>query len=80
MDAKHIDVAFHRMNMIRHDMAWLVSIPRHGKEIWGPGNLGIWRSGELEIQISRCPGLHRSKGPCDVFDPWMRWERGQVGI
>ena len=24
--------------------------------------------------------LHRSKGPCDVFDPWVRWERGQVGI
>ena len=23
---------------------------------------------------------HRSKGPCDVFDPWVRWERGQVGI
>ena len=22
----------------------------------------------------------RSKGPCDVFDPWVRWERGQVGI
>ena len=20
------------------------------------------------------------KGPCDVFDPWVRWERGQVGI
>ena len=24
--------------------------------------------------------LNRSKGPCDVFDPWVRWERGQVGI
>ena len=24
--------------------------------------------------------LGRSKGPCDVFDPWVRWERGQVGI
>ena len=24
--------------------------------------------------------LSRSKGPCDVFDPWVRWERGQVGI
>ena len=23
---------------------------------------------------------NRSKGPCDVFDPWVRWERGQVGI
>ena len=23
---------------------------------------------------------YRSKGPCDVFDPWVRWERGQVGI
>ena len=22
----------------------------------------------------------RSKGPCDVFGPWVRWERGQVGI
>ena len=21
----------------------------------------------------------RSKGLCDVFDPWVRWERGQVG-
>ena len=25
-------------------------------------------------------GKHRNKGPCDVFDPWVRWERGQVGI
>ena len=24
--------------------------------------------------------LYRSKGPCDVFDPWVRWERDQVGI
>ena len=24
--------------------------------------------------------LGRSKGPCDVFDPWVRWERGQVGL
>ena len=24
--------------------------------------------------------VHRSKGPCDVSDPWVRWERGQVGI
>ena len=24
--------------------------------------------------------VYRSKGPCDVFDPWVRWERGQVGI
>ena len=24
--------------------------------------------------------LDRSKGPCDVFDPWVRGERGQVGI
>ena len=24
--------------------------------------------------------IYRSKGPCDVFDPWVRWERGQVGI
>ena len=24
--------------------------------------------------------LDRSKGPCDVFHPWVRWERGQVGI
>ena len=23
---------------------------------------------------------HRSKGPCDVFYPWVRWERGQIGI
>ena len=23
---------------------------------------------------------YRSKGPCDVFAPWVRWERGQVGI
>ena len=22
----------------------------------------------------------RSEGPCDVFDLWVRWERGQVGI
>ena len=22
----------------------------------------------------------RSKGPCDAFDPWVRWEKGQVGI
>jgi len=36
---------------------------------------------------STSPVLHcwkskerRSKGPCDVFDPWVRWERGQVGI
>ena len=21
----------------------------------------------------------RSKGPCDVFDPWVRWESGQLG-
>ena len=24
--------------------------------------------------------VNRSKGPCDVFDPWVCWERGQVGI
>ena len=24
--------------------------------------------------------VSRSKGPCDLFDPWVRWERGQVGI
>ena len=24
--------------------------------------------------------LYRSKGPCDVLDPGVRWERGQVGI
>ena len=24
--------------------------------------------------------LSRSQGPCDVFDPWVRWERGRVGI
>ena len=21
-----------------------------------------------------------TRAPCDVFDPWVRWERGQVGI
>ena len=21
-----------------------------------------------------------ARAPCDVFDPWVRWERGQVGI
>ena len=26
------------------------------------------------------PRQGRSKGPCDVFDPWVRCERGQVGI
>ena len=25
-------------------------------------------------------GDYRSRGPCDIFDPWVRWERGQVGI
>ena len=29
---------------------------------------------------SRLLSSYRSKGPCDVFDPWVRWERGQVGI
>ena len=29
---------------------------------------------------TRGGGIGRSKGPCDVFDPWVRWERGQVGI
>ena len=26
--------------------------------------------------------LHKvaARGPCDVFDPWVRWERGQVRI
>ena len=24
--------------------------------------------------------IGRSKGPCDAFHPWVRWERGQVGI
>ena len=30
--------------------------------------------------ITHCCWLYRSKGPCDVFGPWVRWERGQVGI
>ena len=21
-----------------------------------------------------------ARAPCDVLDPWLRWERGQVGI
>ena len=21
-----------------------------------------------------------ARAPCDVFDPWVRWERGQFGI
>ena len=25
-------------------------------------------------------GLISARAPCDVFDPWVRWERGQVGI
>ena len=24
--------------------------------------------------------LIAARAPCDVFDPWVRWERGQVGI
>ena len=24
--------------------------------------------------------LVAARAPCDVFDPWVRWERGQVGI
>ena len=49
---------------------------------------------ELLEYLLACPGVddslnlkvilrrkqHRSKGPGDVLDPWLRWERGQVGI
>ena len=31
-------------------------------------------------QLQQQQNKNRSKGPCDVFDPWVRWERGQVGI
>ena len=24
--------------------------------------------------------LVAARAPCDVFNPWVRWERGQVGI
>ena len=42
----------------------------------------------LVLKVNRLPCLLStfdeysccSKGPCDVFDPWVRWERGQVGI
>ena len=27
-----------------------------------------------------CMIIVAARDPCDVFDPWVRWERGQVGI
>ena len=30
-------------------------------------------------QKSKCALLCRSKGPCEVFDPWVRWERVRLG-
>ena len=36
----------------------------------------------IKSTCSNCAKVenYRSKGPCDVFDPWVRLERGQVGI
>ena len=36
------------------------------------------RPGELEEDPNPC--IIAARAPCDVFDPWVRWERGQVGI
>ena len=46
--------------------------------IW-PG-LAILVLGYVDWWIGFWMTVDRSKGPCDVFDPWVRWERGQVGI
>ena len=37
--------------------------------------VAVARAHELRITILYC-----SKGPCEVFDSWVRWKRGQVGI
>ena len=33
-----------------------------------------------DLECSDAWITNRSKGPCGVFDAWVRWEKGQVGI
>ena len=40
---------------------------------WSTGIQVLWFTSSVWSQ----QGL---LAPCDVFDPWVRWERGQVGI
>ena len=49
---------------------------------WVQGGQAHKKCGPLEFtQITpHHRWINRSKGPGDVFDPWVRWERGQVGI
>ena len=36
---------------------------------------------EYELDINRRKPLRQAfLAPCDVFDTWVRWEMGQVGI
>ena len=59
------------------DAYHLLDAIRRLLEIDGPSHLS-----EVEPQMFRSPlptGEYRSKGPCDVFGPWVRWERGRVG-
>ena len=30
--------------------------------------------------LTPLPMYQGTRAPCDVFDPWVCWERGQVGI
>ena len=44
-----------------------------------------WVSKSTNSQQTRCAWqafyvFVAARVPCDVFDPWARWERGQVGI
>ena len=37
-------------------------------------------SGLLQLLLVPSPVQVAARAPCDVFDPWVRWERGQAGI
>ena len=41
---------------------------------------GTGRPGAAPAMLSSSLLLIAARAPCDVFDPWVHWERGQVGI
>ena len=36
--------------------------------------------GQDDGSLNKLPQIIAARAPCDVFDHWVRWERGQVGI